>query len=168
MMNSFRFDVRSMGFFGREKRSESLALAADSKRSDEFAALGPVLDAHHAGLVVLVRVVCVLAVERGRYVAQIAKAIVGRLPVDVVHVVHRVNPCHVQPCQSGGGVCAAINVNVDVPATLVQYARNISDSATALVVGAARKNAAFRVVVQKFAQAFRCDSMYAHLRFSIG
>jgi hypothetical protein len=167
-MNSFRFNVGSMGFFGRGKRTESLDLAVDSKRSDEFATLGPVLNAHQTGLVILVRTMGVLAIERGRYVAQIAKAVICRLSVDVVHIMRRMNSGHVKPCQPGGSVRSSIDVNVDVPTALVQYSRNVSNSATAFIVGAARKKAAFRVVVQKFAQALCCDSMFAHFKFSIG
>jgi hypothetical protein len=162
MMNSLCIKVGGMGFFGGVKTPEAARFAIDPKLSDVLAPFFAKLNAHEACGIVSVRSMRVLRIELNRNVAQVVPSVIGSVAVDVVHVMARMLSGHVKPCQAGGSVGPAINVNVDVSRSAVKRPSNIADSGASAVVGAARKNAGFLVVVEQFAQAFCRKLMCAH------
>ena len=103
----------------------------------------------------LVRTPLVLQIDAVCYLAEIQKAVVQFVAVNVVNVLRRPNACDVQPCQAVPKTVFAVNANNPIPVLGVNGTSNLSGSPSAhFPVFSARKNASVRVVREVLAQAF--------------
>ena len=156
---AFGRQVRIVGKLWRFERAEVNRFAVRANGGNPSVAFLP--DAEESGSVVGLRLALVLHILALRYIAQIAKAIIGRVAVDVVDGVLWPVAGHVHPRSSVGEVDFAVNANLNPPA-LVLVSDDVANKANLPYPLGSGENASFRIVMDKLAKSICCNIGLGH------
>ncbi len=155
MQPALRLNVGGVGFFGRGEPAQLFAAPVYPQScaiSPEFLVViraqwerrGPGGALFH-----------VLKIHRLAYVAQVCKAVVGFVAVNVVNVLLWVFACHVQPRKPVGVMPLALKANDSIAKGNVHNSGDIANGLPAAEPDAPSKYTRFGIVVKKLAQALR-------------
>ena len=150
-----------MSFFRRVKRSEVFPLPVDLNCGPPSSTVST--HTEHSDGIVTAWAVLIHQVHGLCYIAQIGKAIVCRIAVDVVNYACRPYAVKVQPREAMGAVVLSIDHQLDIAVTSA-IASNLSCSRPTSDIGTPAKLSCFRVVVQKLAQFLGGKILNSHRR----
>ena len=152
MMQALGIKVGGVGLLGGVEGSKVFALANCSDSRHPTPAM--LANSKNSALVAALRTSLILSVFAVRRFAQVTKAIVFFVAVDVVYLVYWPDSMHPKPCKTVGVVLFPINRDMPVFFAIQTSGNRAGLEASSVAMrNPSRKNAGQRIVIKKLAQA---------------